>query len=85
MCLDQKVSEGKSVCYDVTSISSYATNMTDVERGYNWDHEDLCQFILGMFCDEETKIPLYYNRYNGSLSDRTNLAYVLANANALGI
>lgn len=74
-----------TVCYDVTSISSYAQQMSSVERGYNRDGENLAQFNLGMFCDESSKTPLYYNRYNGSLTDKTNLSYVLANAKAVGI
>ena len=74
-----------AVCYDVTSISSYAQQMTSVECGYNRDGEDLAQFNLGMFCDETSKTPIYYNRYNGSLTDKTNLSYVLANAEAVGI
>lgn len=76
---------GENVCYDVTSISSYSQTMTDVERGYNRDGENLPQFNLGMFCDEASKLPLYYNRYNGSLTDKTNLSYVLANANSVGL
>lgn len=79
------VSSNTSVFYDVTSISSYAQEMTTVERGYNRDGDDLPQYNLGMFCDESNKTPLYYNRYNGSLTDRTNLSYVLANAKAVGI
>ena len=74
-----------TVCYDVTSISSYARDMPSVERGYNRDHEDLCQYNLGMFCDEKTKMPLYYERYNGSLTDRSNLSYVMANAADMGL
>jgi transposase len=74
-----------TVCYDVTSISSYAQQMSSVERGYNRDGENLAQFNLGMFCDENSKTPLYYNRYNGSLTDKTNLSYGLANAKAVGI
>jgi transposase len=76
---------GGAVCYDVTSISSYARQMPDVERGYNRDGEDLAQFNLGMFCDEVSKMPVYYNRYNGSLTDKANLSCVLANAEAVGI
>lgn len=76
---------GKSVCYDVTSISSYASNLPEVERGYNRDHEDLAQFNLGMFCDEDTRMPLYYDRYNGSLTDRSNLSCALTNAKDVGI
>ena len=74
-----------SVCYDVTSISSYAQEMISVERGYNRDGDNLAQYNLGIFCDEINKTPLYYNRYNGSLTDKTNLSYVLANAKAVGI
>ena len=74
-----------SVCYDVTSISSYSREMISVERGYNRDGDDLAQFNLGMFCNENEKIPLYYNRYSGSLTDKTNLKYVLDNARSVGI
>jgi transposase len=74
-----------NVCYDVTSISSYAQEMPSVEHGYNRDHEDLAQFNLGMFCDEVSKTPLYYNRYNGSLTDKANLSHVLSNAKDVGI
>ena len=74
-----------SVCYDVTSISSYAQEMPTVERGYNRDGDDLAQYNLGMFSDEASRAPIYYNRYNGSLTDRTNLSHVLANAKAVGI
>ncbi len=81
-----KIAMGEgAVCYDVTSISSYAQQMPAVERGYNRDCENLAQFNLGMFCDESSKTPVYYNRYNGSLTDKTNLSYVLANAEAVGI
>lgn len=76
---------GDNVCYDVTSISSYSRTMTDVEYGYNRDGEDLPQFNIGMFCDERSKLPLYFNRYNGSLTDKTNLSYVLENARAVGL
>lgn len=69
----------------MTSVSSYASNLPEVERGYNRDHEDLAQFNLGMFCDEDTRMPLYYDRYNGSLTDRSNLSCVLANAKDIGI
>jgi transposase len=74
-----------AVCYDVTSISSYSQNMTSVERGYNRDGEKLAQFNLGLFCNESNRMPLYYNRYNGSLTDKTNLSYVLDNAKEVGI
>ena len=76
---------GENVCYDVTSISSYSRTMTDVEYGYNRDGDDLPQFNIGMFCDESNKLPIYFNRYNGSLTDKMNLSYVLKNAGAVGL
>jgi transposase len=74
-----------TVYYDVTPISYYSQNLMSVEHYYNNYHENLNQFNLGMFCDEQTKLPLYYNRYNGNLTDKTNLSYVLANAKNIGI
>jgi transposase len=81
----KKALSGGTVFYDVTSISSYAQQMTDIERGYNRDGENLPQYNMGIFCNEKTRIPLYYNRYNGSLTDRANLSHVLANAKSVGI
>lgn len=77
--------KGGAVCYDVTSISSYSEVIPGVEFGHNRDGEKLGQFNLGAFCDEESKLPLYYNFYNGSLTDRTNLAYVLKDAYRRGL
>ena len=48
---------GNSICYDVTSASSCASNLPEAERSYNRDHEDLAQFNLGMFSDEDTGMP----------------------------
>jgi len=76
---------GDSACYDVTSVSSYSGEMPSVERGYNRDGESLSQFNVGIFCDELGKTPLFYSRYTGSLTDKTNLPFVLAEAKALGL
>jgi len=75
----------ENVCYDVTSISSYSRTMTDVEYGYNRDGEELPQFNIGIICDESSKLPLYFSRYNGSLTDKANLSNVLENAGAVGL
>jgi transposase len=81
----KKALEDDTVCYDVTSVSSYSKLIPDVEYGYNRDHEELPQFNIGMFCGETTKMPIYYNRYNGSLTDKSNLSHVLENARSVGI
>jgi transposase len=81
----KKIFNGGAVCHDVASISSYAQEMPEVERGYNRDGDNLRQFNLGMFCDETTKTPLYFSRYNGSITDKANLSLALASAADLGV
>ncbi len=75
----------KTACYDVTSISNYSRNLSMIERGYNRDKEDLDQLNLGMFCDMESKIPLFYSIYNGSLNDHSNLKEIILKARHLGL
>lgn len=75
----------KFVCYDVSSVSSYAKNITVIAWGYNRDKEKLPQFNLGLFCDMQSKLPLYYQAYNGSLNDFSNLPYVLDEAIPYGL
>ncbi len=64
----------KSVCYDITSISTYATDVDIAEYGYNRDHEKwLKQINLAMVTDKESHIPLAFRPLNGSLSDSQTL------------
>ena len=66
------------VAYDVTSVSSYSKNITELEWGYNRDREKLPQINIGMYFGEETKLPLYYRVYPGSISDKAHLKYMVA-------
>lgn len=77
--------ESHLACYDVTSISSYATGLSEVSKGYNRDRENLDQVNFGLFATLDTGIPIYYNIYNGCINDFSNLPYVLANARNLGL
>lgn len=66
------------VAYDVTSISSYSTNIRELEWGYNRDKERLPQINMGMYYGEESGLPLYYRVYPGSISDKAHLKYMVA-------
>lgn len=66
------------VAYDVTSISSYSSNIRDMEWGYNRDKERLPQINMGMYYGEESGLPLYYRVYPGSISDKAHLKYMIA-------
>lgn len=75
----QRFSDNDCYFYDVTSISSYSGNLDYAEYGYNRDHEYLAQINIGMFCHNVTRLPEYYEVYNGSLTDKINLPYVIDN------
>lgn len=65
------------IAYDVTSISSYGKGIENLEWGYNRDKEKLPQINFGMYYGEETRLPLYYRIYPGSIPDKTHLRYMM--------
>ena len=73
----QHKKENEYVAYDVTSISTYSKCTHEAEWGYNRDKEKLPQINMGMYYGEESKLPLYYRIYPGSISDKTHLKYMV--------
>ena len=73
------------IAYDVTSISSYARGSSIVEYGYNRDNESLPQVNYGMYYGEESKMPIFYNVYKGSIVDKSELPYMMQYNDMLGI
>jgi len=73
------------VAYDVTSISSYSRGNNLVEYGYNRDNESLPQMNLGMYYGEESKLPIFYCAYKGSIVDSSHLPYMMKYNERLGI
>ncbi len=69
--------ENEFVAYDVTSISSYSKGIDSVAWGYNRDKESLPQINIGMYYGEQSKLPLFYQMYNGSVNDKSHLKYML--------
>lgn len=81
----KKVAGTDYICYDITSVSTYSDWITHAEYEYNRDHEDLKKINIGLFSSETTKIPVYYENYNGSLTDKMNLINVIKNIKDKGI
>lgn len=79
------VTANDCIAYDVTSISTYSNGIEEAEFGYNRDHDDLRQINIGMFAATNSRLPVYFENYNGSLTDKTNLESVLKNAKDVGI
>jgi transposase len=63
------VKEDEYLAYDISSVSSYAKNIEHVELGYNRDRENLPQINLGLLYGEQSRMPLYYQMFNGSIKD----------------
>jgi len=73
------------LAYDVTSISSYSKGNDVVEYGYNRDGEELPQINLGMYYGEESRLPIFYCTYKGSIVDKSHLPYMMKYNERLGI
>ena len=61
------------IYYDITSISSYSTNIDFVEWGYNRDQENMAQINMGVMCNGSNSLPIFYNLYPGSINDVSTL------------
>jgi len=61
------------IYYDITSISSYSTNIDFIEWGYNRDGEKLTQLNMVVIFCQTNSLPMLYNLYPGSIVDVTTL------------
>jgi len=78
-------SEQEYIAYDVTSISTSSKGIDIAEWGYNRDGENIPQINLGMFYGAESQLPIYYNLYSGSITDKSHLPFMMEGASKLGI
>ena len=74
--LKRKGSRG-TLCYDITSISSYGKNNDLIEWGYNRDKEKLQQLNLALLSGRDNGLPLWYTPLPGSLNDSKSLASLI--------
>lgn len=58
-----------SLFFEITSISSDVQDVEYIEWGYNRDDEKLPQINLGVLYAENTKMPVFYKIYPGSIKD----------------
>lgn len=73
----KKQGQINSLCFDITSISSYIQDVEYIEWGYNRDDEKLPQINLGILSIFETKMPVFYQIYHGSIKDVSTLYNIL--------
>lgn len=80
----KKLSEKECLCYDITSVSSYAEGNEYVRRGYNRDGEKLPQVNLAMLYGQKSGLPAACRRMPGSISDVGTLRTTLAALEFIG-
>lgn len=81
----QKVLETDYLCYDITSISSYAESNEYVRYGHNRDLDPLPQLNLIVLFGQNNRLPVYYQKMPGSLTDVTTLPHLVKTFKALGV
>ena len=69
----RSVLEDDYLCYDITSVSSYAELNEYVKYGYNRDGEKLKQINLAMLFGQKSQLPVFYRRLPGNISDVSTL------------
>jgi transposase len=78
------LSESELLCYDITSISSYAAANEYIRWGHNRDREKLPQINLAMLFGQQSGLPAYYRRMPGNISDVKTLENTISTLDFLG-
>ena len=69
--------ETEYLAYDTTSISSYSTMLNQVRYGKNKDHESLPQINLALLFGQDSRLPVYYRKLPGNISDVSTIKKLL--------
>lgn len=80
----KQIQENDWLCYDITSISSYARHNEYLEQGYNRDGDSLEQINLAMLFGQESRLPAYYKYLPGSINDVSTLKTTAKSLGYLG-
>ena len=79
------VLEEDYLCYDITSVSSYSELNEYIKYGHNRDKEKLPQLNLGVLFGQKGRLPVYYERTPGNITDVSTLQTLLKNFKALEV
>ena len=69
----EHILEEDYLCYDITSVSSYARHNEYTHFGYNRDNESLEQINIAMLFGQKSHLPAYYRRMPGNINDVVTL------------
>lgn len=80
----EHVQENDWLCYDITSVSSYARHNEYTHFGYNRDGDSLEQINLAMLFGQKSRLPAHYRRLPGNISDVSTLKTTAKSLDYLG-
>ena len=80
-----KVLEDDYLCYDITSISSYSELNEYIKYGHNRDRDKLPQLNLAVLFGQKGRLPVYFQRLPGNITDVTTLHNLLKTFKALEV
>ena len=81
----KKVLEDDYLCYDITSISSYSELNEYIKYGHNRDKDKLPQLNLAVLFGQKGRLPVYFERTPGNITDVTTLHNLLKTFKALSV
>ncbi|OPL09413.1 MAG: transposase [delta proteobacterium ML8_F1] len=70
--------------FDITSISSYSLAFRQVKKGRNKEHDWLPQINLALLFGEESKLPFYYRKLAGNITDVKTVRQLMAEFDVMG-
>lgn len=81
----QRRVEKEFLAYDITSISSYSTALKQVKYGLNKENDSLPQINLALLFGENSRLPVYYRKLPGNITDVKTVQNLLADIDFLNL
>jgi hypothetical protein len=75
--------EKEFLAYDTTSISSYSSSLKQVKYGLNKENDCLPQINLALLFGESSRLPVYYRKLPGNITDVKTIQNLLADIDFL--
>ncbi|MBN1191211.1 MAG: IS1634 family transposase [Dehalococcoidales bacterium] len=77
--------EKEFLAYDITSISSYSTSLKQVKYGLNKENDSLPQINLALLFGENSRLPVYFRKLPGNITDVKTVKNLLADIDFLNL
>ena len=81
----KRLGKNEFLAYDTTSISSHSQLINQVRYGKNKDHDRLPQINLALLYAEESRLPVYYRKLAGNISDVSTINHLIGDIGFLNL